>query len=124
MMHEDRSETDRPAGDERCLTRRQMLKTLGAVAVASTFCTAFPGTFASAGTRPAASESPIPEGCVEQAVTSRATAFNVAAVRLLEGPFRRAQERDGQYLLQLEPDRLLHNFRVNAGLAPKAPVYG
>ena len=24
----------------------------------------------------------------------------------------------------LEPDRLLHNFRVNAGLQPKAPVYG
>jgi DUF1680 family protein len=124
MMHEDRSQTDLPADDERCLTRRQMLKTFGAVAVASTFCTAFPGTFASAGTRSAASESPIPEGWVEQAVTSRATPFNLATVRLLEGPFRRAQERDGQYLLQLEPDRLLHNFRVNAGLTPKAPVYG
>jgi DUF1680 family protein len=124
MMHEDRSQTDLPADDERCLTRRQMLKTFGAVAVASTFWTAFPRTLASAGTRSAASESPIPEGGVEQAVTSRATAFNLAAVRLLEGPFRRAQERDGQYLLQLEPDRLLHNFRVNGGLTPKAPVYG
>src|SRR3546814_20630657 len=28
------------------------------------------------------------------------------------------------YLLRLEPDRMLHNFRVNAGLQPKAPVYG
>jgi DUF1680 family protein len=27
-------------------------------------------------------------------------------------------------MLSLEPDRLLHNFRANAGLAPKAPVYG
>jgi hypothetical protein len=26
--------------------------------------------------------------------------------------------------LKLEPDRMLHNFRVNAGLEPKAPVYG
>ena len=57
-------------------------------------------------------------------MTPRAAAFNLADVRLLEGPFRQAQERDGRYLLQLEPDRLLHNFRVNAGLTPKAPVYG
>ena len=28
------------------------------------------------------------------------------------------------YLLSLQPDRMLHNFRVNAGLEPKAPVYG
>jgi hypothetical protein len=27
-------------------------------------------------------------------------------------------------MLSLDPDRLLHNFRVNAGLEPKAPVYG
>src|SRR4051794_10692606 len=53
-----------------------------------------------------------------------ATAFDLASVRLLPGPFKTAQELDAQYLLTLEPDRLLHNFRVNAGLAPKAPVYG
>jgi DUF1680 family protein len=97
------------------LTRRQMLKTFGAGAVAATVGAAFPGTFASSGARPATSKL---------AVIPRATAFNLADVRLLEGPFRRAQERDGRYLLQLEPDRLLHNFRVNAGVAPKAPVYG
>src|SRR4029079_15401150 len=45
-------------------------------------------------------------------------------VRLLDGPFLSAQKRDVDYLLSLEPDRMLHNFRVNAGLAPKAPVYG
>ena len=45
-------------------------------------------------------------------------------MRLLEGPFLEAQKRDEAYLLKLEPDRLLHNFRVNAGLEPKAPVYG
>ena len=28
------------------------------------------------------------------------------------------------YLVALQPDRMLHNFRVNAGLEPKAPVYG
>ena len=50
--------------------------------------------------------------------------FALRDVRLLEGPFREAQERNARYLLSLEPDRLLHNFRVNAGLPPKAPVYG
>jgi DUF1680 family protein len=50
--------------------------------------------------------------------------FPLTDVRLLEGPFLEAQKRDEAYLLKLEPDRLLHNFRVNAGLEPKAPVYG
>jgi DUF1680 family protein len=50
--------------------------------------------------------------------------FALNAVRLLDGPFLDAQQRDEAYLLKLEPDRMLHNFRVNAGLAPKAPVYG
>ncbi len=50
--------------------------------------------------------------------------FPLAQVRLGAGPFLAAQKLDAAYLLQLEPDRMLHNFRVNAGLAPKAPVYG
>ena len=54
----------------------------------------------------------------------RLSAFALRDVRLLDGPFRDAQERNARYLLALDPDRMLHNFRVNAGLAPKAPVYG
>ena len=49
----------------------------------------------------------------------RATFFPRADVRLLDGPFRDAQLRDLSYLLQLDPDRLLHTFRLNAGL----PLY-
>ena len=45
-------------------------------------------------------------------------------MRLLDGPFLDAQRRDSTYLLSLQPDRMLHNFRANAGLEPKAPVYG
>jgi DUF1680 family protein len=52
------------------------------------------------------------------------TPFDLSAVRLLDGPFQVAQQLDANYLLSLEPDRLLHHFRVNAGLAPKAAVYG
>jgi DUF1680 family protein len=50
--------------------------------------------------------------------------FPLHTVRLLDGPFRDAMERDRAYLTSLEPDRFLHNFRANAGLAPKAPIYG
>jgi DUF1680 family protein len=50
--------------------------------------------------------------------------FRLADVRLKPGPFLDAQKLDEVYLLRLEPDRMLANFRANAGLAPKAPVYG
>jgi uncharacterized protein len=50
--------------------------------------------------------------------------FRLADVRLGAGPFLDAQRLDEAYLLRLEPDRLLHGFRVNAGLPPKAAVYG
>ena len=33
-------------------------------------------------------------------------------VRLLDGPFLDAQQRDSAYLLSLQPDRMLHNFRA------------
>jgi DUF1680 family protein len=49
--------------------------------------------------------------------------FNLADVRLLDSPFKAAQDTDHAYLLKLEPDRLLAWFRREAGLQPKAPVY-
>lgn len=50
--------------------------------------------------------------------------FPLTEVRLLPGPFRHAQEMDLRYLLSLDPDRLLRNFRVNAGLPTDARPYG
>ncbi len=50
--------------------------------------------------------------------------FDMADVELGDGPFLHAQRLTEAYLLKLQPDRMLHNFRVNAGLEPKAPVYG
>ena len=50
--------------------------------------------------------------------------FALRDVHLLDSPFLRAQQRSIAYLLSLDPDRLLHGFRLNAGLPPKAPVYG
>jgi DUF1680 family protein len=61
---------------------------------------------------------------VESKIPVKAYAFDLKDVRLLEGPFKHAQELDRQYLLSLDPDRLLHNFRVNAGLPSSAQPLG
>ena len=45
-------------------------------------------------------------------------------MRLLDGPFLEMQRRGLAYLLSLDPDRLLHSFRVNAGLPTSATPYG
>ena len=50
--------------------------------------------------------------------------FSLKQVRITGGPFREALERDADYLLRLDPDRFLHNFRDLAGLEPRAPRYG
>jgi len=57
-------------------------------------------------------------------VPGRVQPFDLADVVLLDSPFRQARDRDTAYLLLLEPDRLLHGFRVEAGLPAKAPIYG
>ena len=46
------------------------------------------------------------------------------AVRLTGGPLQRAQQLDAQYLLALEPDRMLSFYRTRAGLPKKAEPYG
>jgi len=53
-----------------------------------------------------------------------AETFPLRDVRILDGPFREAQQRDLAYLLSLDPDRLLHTFRLNAGLPTTAKPYG
>jgi uncharacterized protein len=53
---------------------------------------------------------------VQPAVPLKVQAFPLEAVRLLDGPLKHAMELDQKYLLALDVDRLLHNFRLNAGL--------
>lgn len=57
-------------------------------------------------------------------ITLQAQPFPLSEVRLLDGPFKHAQDLDEQYLLSLDVDRLLHTFRVNAGLPSTARPYG
>jgi len=64
------------------------------------------------------------QAAVHEAVSLKAEPFALEDVRLLHGPFKHAQDLQGQWLLTLEPDRLLAWFRKEAGLKPKALVYG
>lgn len=48
----------------------------------------------------------------------------LADVRLQPSPYAKAVEVNRTYLLSLDPDRLLHNFRKFAGMPPKGPIYG
>ncbi|NDV66198.1 glycoside hydrolase family 127 protein [Bacteroides sp. 224] len=49
--------------------------------------------------------------------------FPLQKVKLLESPFLNAQQKDLQYILAMEPDRLLAPYLREAGLTPKAPSY-
>ena len=89
FLHGARASAAQPARTAARLTRREMLAALAAIV--------------------AASRAP-------RAATTGPEPVPLHDVRLLDGPFLDAQQRDSAYLLSLEPDRMLHNFRVNAGL--------
>src|SRR5919109_1100165 len=61
---------------------------------------------------------------VPDKIVSQAVPFGLGDVRLLDGPYRDAMIRDQEYLLSLDQDRLLHNFRVTAGLPSSAQPLG
>jgi hypothetical protein len=50
--------------------------------------------------------------------------FDLHQVRLLPGPFLDAMQVNRRFLLGLDPDRLLHNFRLTAGLHSDAEPLG
>ncbi len=53
-----------------------------------------------------------------------AQSFDLSEIRLADGPIKDRQERTHRYLLDLNADRLLHNFRSNAGLPSSAEPLG
>ncbi|MES2437686.1 MAG: beta-L-arabinofuranosidase domain-containing protein [Verrucomicrobiota bacterium] len=57
---------------------------------------------------------------MKPAVAIQAHPLPLSAVRLTGGPLKVAQDLDRDYLLELEPDRMLHHLRKQAGLDPKA----
>jgi uncharacterized protein len=101
------------------ISRRQAIKTIGAAAGLAMAGLTFPRVAIGADQPTTA-----PANDAAGPVPPRVNSFALADVKLDDGPFRQAQLRTAKYLLSLEPDRLLHNFRVNAALPPKAAIYG
>jgi DUF1680 family protein len=54
----------------------------------------------------------------------RVQPFPMTQVRLLPSPFQEAAEWNRGYMNRLPEDRLVHNFRLNAGLESKAESFG
>jgi DUF1680 family protein len=61
---------------------------------------------------------------VEPAVSIKARPFPLNQVRLLDSQFKRAMEINKEYLLQLDPDRMLWPYHDRAGLPTKGERYG
>jgi DUF1680 family protein len=53
----------------------------------------------------------------------KAYTFDLKDVTLLESPFKQAMQADVNYLLTIEPDRLLSAFRTHSGLKAKGKMY-
>jgi uncharacterized protein len=58
------------------------------------------------------------------APVARARPLPLSSVRLTPSIWATAVETNRRYMMSLDPDRLLHNFRWGAGLQPKGAVYG
>lgn len=61
---------------------------------------------------------------VKNVVPAKVNYFSLKDVWLLDSPFKHAMELNNEWMMELDMDRLLSNFRKNAGLVPKAESYG
>ena len=62
----------------------------------------------------------VPSQVITNAIPFVARPLPLNDVRLTGGPLKHAQDLDAEYLLKLEPDRMLFYLRERAGLKPKA----
>ena len=60
---------------------------------------------------------------IRNAVPDVARPLPLSAVRVIGGPLKHAQDLNAEYLLKLEPDRMMAYYRKRAGLEPKAQGY-
>ena len=60
---------------------------------------------------------------IRNGVPDVARPLPLSAVRVTGGPLKRAQDLNAEYLLKLEPDRMMAYYRKRAGLEPKAQGY-
>jgi DUF1680 family protein len=67
--------------------------------------------------------SSVPAQSIKNAVPDVARPLPLSGVRVTGGPLKRAQDLNAEYLLKLEPDRMMAYYRKRAGLEPKAQGY-
>ena len=61
---------------------------------------------------------------IEPQVHPKALSFDLKDVRLLDSRFKDNMERDGKWLLSIDNNRLLHSWKINAGMRTNAKPYG
>lgn len=61
---------------------------------------------------------------IQEQVPAKAYSFDLQDVTLLKSPFTENRDRDAQWLLSIENKRLLHSFRLNAGIQTYAKPLG
>jgi DUF1680 family protein len=71
-----------------------------------------------------AAVSALPRGLIAAPLTGRIVPFDLNRVRLLPGPYADATAVNRRFLMAQDPDRLLHMFRVTAGLPSTAQPLG
>jgi DUF1680 family protein len=67
--------------------------------------------------------SPATAQSIKNAIPDVARPLPLSSVRVTGGPLKHAQDLDAEYLLKLEPDRMMAYYRKRAGLEPKAQGY-
>ena len=97
--------------------RRAVLAAIGGGAAAAMLGSVLPGRLSAASGN--WTSNYIPDGAA-----GLTAAFPLSAVRLLDGPMRANQARNTNYLMFVDPDRLLHTFRLNYGLPSSARPCG
>jgi len=108
------------------ITRRQALAVLGGGALAAD-ALYLGGGHSSAWWRDTSAGPVYPlgaSGYTPDGTAGRTAAYPLSAVRLLDSPFRDNQLRNLSYLRFLDPDRMLHTFRLNYGRPSAATPCG
>ena len=99
------------------VSRRAVLAGIGAGAAGAVLGGVLPG-------RLSAVSGNWTSGYVPDGTAGLSAAFPLSAVRLLDSPMRGNQARNTNYLLFVDPDRMLHTFRLNYGLPSSARPCG
>jgi DUF1680 family protein len=102
-------------------TRREFITRTAALGVGAAGVAAAGTPLLGAAARRGLSTTPAAHPSSSAAV---ARPFDLARVRLRPGPFLDAAEVNRRFLMGLDPDRLLHMFRVTAGLPSNAAPLG